>query len=156
MPEASKSLRDTFEESVRLGFTKWDTAAVYGMGSCEKLLGKFLKGHDDIFLSTKYFPNKKFRTGDLEKSFEESMTRLGLNFADLYWIHKPINLKENLKDAIPLLKDGHIKSIGISNVSMQDIKMALKKVLNSERFKIISACLGMTSSRSSITAIVKG
>ena len=130
-----KSLKDTFEESVRLGFTKWDTAAVYGMGSCEKLLGKFIKGHDDIFLSTKYFPNKKFRTGDLEKSFEESMTRLGLNFADLYWIHKPINLKENLKDAIPLLKDGRIKSIGISNVSMQDIKMA-EDVLSKEGFKL--------------------
>ena len=46
-----KSLKDTFEESVRLGFTKWDTAAVYGMGSCEKLLGKFLKGHDDIYIN---------------------------------------------------------------------------------------------------------
>ena len=130
-----KSLKDTFEESVRLGFTKWDTAAVYGMGSCEKLLGKLLKGHDDIFLSTKYFPNRKFRTGDLEKSFEESMTRLGLNFANLYWIHKPINLKENLKDAIPLLEDGRIKSIGISNVSMQNI-MTAEDVLSKEGFKL--------------------
>jgi aryl-alcohol dehydrogenase-like predicted oxidoreductase len=118
-----KSLKDTFEEAVRLGFTKWDTAAVYGMGSCEKLLGKFIAGHDDIFLSTKYFPNKRFRKGDLEKSFEESMTRLGLDSADLFWIHKPVNLTENLQDAIPLLRDGRIKSIGISNVSMQDLKM---------------------------------
>ncbi|MBQ8951084.1 MAG: hypothetical protein IJ065_08050 [Eubacterium sp.] len=36
-----------------------------------------------------------------------------------------------LKDAIPLLKDGRIKSIGISNVSMQDIKMA-EDVLSKE------------------------
>ena len=129
------SLRETFDEAVRLGLIKWDTAAVYGMGSCEKLLGKFINGREDIFLSTKYFPNKKFRTGDLEKSFEESMTRLGLNSADLFWIHKPINLKENLKDAIPLLKDGRIKSIGISNVSMQDIKMA-EDVLSKEGFKL--------------------
>ena len=64
------SLKETFEEAVRNGLTKWDTAAVYGMGSCEKLLGKFIAGHDDIFLSTKYFPNKRFRKGDLEKSFE--------------------------------------------------------------------------------------
>ena len=35
------SLKETFEEAVRMGLTKWDTAAVYGMGSCEKLLGKF-------------------------------------------------------------------------------------------------------------------
>ena len=83
------SLRETFDEAVRLGLIKWDTAAVYGMGSCEKLLGKFINGREDIFLSTKYFPNKKFKTGDLEKSFEESMTRLGLSSADLFWIHKP-------------------------------------------------------------------
>lgn len=36
-----------------------------------------------------------------------------------------------MKDAIPLLKDGRIKSIGISNVSMQDIKMA-EDVLSKE------------------------
>ena len=129
------SLKDTFEEAVRLGFTKWDTAAVYGMGSCEKLLGRFMNGRDDIFLSTKYFPNKKFKVGDLEKSFEESMERLGIKSADLFLIHKPINLKENLKDAIPLLNDGRIKSIGISNVSMQDIKMA-EELLSKEGFKL--------------------
>ena len=81
------SLRENFDEAVRLGLIKWDTAAVYGMGSCEKLLGKFINGREDIFLSTKYFPNKKFRTGDLEKSFEESMTRLGLSSADSEGCH---------------------------------------------------------------------
>ena len=119
-----QTLKSTFEKAVELGFTKWDTAAVYGMGSCEKLLGGFINGRDDIFLSTKYFPNKKFKSGDLGKSFNESMTRLGLKSADLFWIHKPNNLKENLQEAIPLMKDGRIRSIGISNVSMNDIKTA--------------------------------
>ena len=119
-----QTLKCTFDKAVELGFTKWDTAAVYGMGSCEKLLGGFINGRDDIFLSTKYFPNKKFKSGDLGKSFNESMTRLGLKSADLFWIHKPNNLKENLQEAIPLMKDGRIRSIGISNVSMNDIKTA--------------------------------
>lgn len=118
------TLRITFEKAVELGFTKWDTAAVYGMGSCEKLLGSFIKERNDIYLSTKFFPNKKYNNGDLERSFNESMTRLGLKFADLFWIHKPNNLKENLNEAIPLMKDGRIRSIGISNVSMNDIKTA--------------------------------
>ena len=117
-------LKSTFERAVELGFTKWDTAAVYGMGSCEKLLGSFIRESDGIFLSTKYFPNKKFKSGDLEKSFNESMTRLGLEAADLFWIHKPNNLSDNLKEAVPLMKDGRIRSIGISNVSIKDIKEA--------------------------------
>lgn len=117
-------LKDAFEKAVSLGFTKWDTAAVYGMGSCERLLGNFIKGANDIFISTKYFPNKKFKSEDLENSFNESMERLGLKSADLFWIHKPNNLLLNLNEAVPLMKDSRIRSIGISNVSMKDIKDA--------------------------------
>ena len=117
-------LKHTFERAVELEFLKWDTAAVYGMGSCERLLGSFLNGRRDIFLSTKYLPNKRFKSGELEKSFNESMKRLKLKSADLFWIHKPNNLLDNLKEAVPLLKDGRIKNIGISNVSMTDIKNA--------------------------------
>ena len=119
-----EALKSTFEMAVELGFLKWDTAAVYGMGSCERLLGKLIRGRDDIFISTKYFPNKKFKSGALEKSFAESMERLGVKYADLFWIHKPNNLLENLNEAIPLMKDGRIRSIGISNVSLNDIKTA--------------------------------
>ena len=117
-------LRETFERAVDLGLTRWDTAAVYGMGSCEKLLGKFINGRDGIFISTKFFPDKKFRKGALEKSFHESMTRLNLKSADLFWIHKPNNLTKNLQEAVPLLQDGRIRSIGISNVSLKDIRTA--------------------------------
>ncbi len=119
-----EALKSTFEMAVELGFLKWDTAAVYGMGSCERLLGKLIKGRNDIFISTKYFPNKKFKSGALEKPFAESMERLGVKYADLFWIHKPNNLLENLNEAIPLMKDGRIRYIGISNVSMNDIKTA--------------------------------
>lgn len=119
-----ESLRETFERAVNLGLTRWDTAAVYGMGSCEKLLGKFIDGRDGIFISTKFFPDKKFREGALEKSFHESMTRLNLKSADLFWIHKPNNLTKNLQEAVPLLQDGRIRSIGISNVSLKDIRTA--------------------------------
>ena len=117
-------LKETFERAVNLGLTRWDTAAVYGMGSCEKLLGKFINGRDGIFISTKFFPDKKFREGALEKSFHESMTRLNLKSADLFWIHKPNNLTKNLQEAVPLLQDGRIRSIGISNVSLKDIRTA--------------------------------
>ena len=119
-----ETLKKTFERAVELGFKKWDTAAVYGMGSCEKLLGRFISGKNDIFISTKYFPNKRYKRGELERSFTESTGRLGVKSVDLFWIHKPNNLIENLNEAVPLIKDGRIRSIGISNVSMGDIKDA--------------------------------
>ena len=70
-------LRQSFEEAVKNGFLEWDTAAVYGMGSCEALLGDLIKDKDEIFISTKFFPGKKYKSGALKKSFEESMERLG-------------------------------------------------------------------------------
>ena len=72
-------LMEAFNTSVKLDFLNWDTAAVYGMGSCEKLLGRLISGKDDIFISTKYFPHRKFKSGALESSFNESMKRLRRN-----------------------------------------------------------------------------
>ena len=128
-------LRDTFNLAVEKGFLCWDTAAVYGMGSCERLLGKLMKGKDDIYISTKYFPPKNYKAGALEKSFKDSMDRLDRKSADLFWIHVPNNLEENLKEAVPLLKDGRIRSIGISNVSLEHIRLA-EKVLAGEGIKL--------------------
>ena len=127
-------LKQSFEEAVKLGFTNWDTAAVYGMGSCEKLLGTLIKGRD-IFISTKFFPPKKYKQGELTKSFNESMERLGRDNADLFWIHVPNNLEANIMEAVPLIKAGKIKSLGTSNVSLDHIKKA-QEVLAKEGLKL--------------------
>jgi aryl-alcohol dehydrogenase-like predicted oxidoreductase len=78
------ALTDTFATAVSYGFMKWDTAAVYGMGSCETFLGKLIENQKDIFLSTKYAPGKRFKFGELTKSFEESCIRLWNNQIDYY------------------------------------------------------------------------
>ena len=121
-------LKQSFEKAVKLGFIKWDTAAVYGMGTCETFLGALIKGHDEIFISTKFMPEKKYKSGSLTKSFEDSMTRLGRKSCDLFWIHVPNNLTQNLDEAIALAKEKKIKSIGISNVSLAHIKLAEEKL----------------------------
>ena len=113
-----EALIAAFRKATELGFLNWDTAAVYGMGTCESLLGRLIHDRDDIFISTKYFPSSRFQSGALEKSFSESMERLQRTSADLFWIHKPNNLLDNLKEAVPLIKEGRIRSIGTSNVSL--------------------------------------
>ncbi|MCR5060213.1 MAG: aldo/keto reductase [Saccharofermentans sp.] len=128
-------LGQAFNKAVELGFLNWDTAAVYGMGTCETLLGTLIKGHDDIFISTKFMPGKKYKSGALVKSFEESMTRLGRDCADLFWIHVPHNLEANLAEAVPLMKEGRIRSLGVSNVSIDHIKTA-EALLMAEGLKL--------------------
>lgn len=58
-----QTLKCTFDKAVELGFTKWDTAAVYGMGSCEKLLGGFINGRTDIFLPPSSSQTRNTTTG---------------------------------------------------------------------------------------------
>ena len=123
-----ETLKQSFDEAVKLGFLNWDTAAVYGMGTCETFLGSLIKGHDEIFISTKFMPSKKYKSGALTQSFKDSMDRLGRNSADIFWIHVPNDLRKNLEEAIPLIMDKSIKSIGISNVSLEHIRMAEKQL----------------------------
>ena len=129
------TLRQSFEEAVKLGFLNWDTAAVYGMGTCETFLGSLIKDHDDIFISTKFMPEKKYKSGSLTRSFNDSMSRLGRQNADLFWIHVPNNLAQNLNEALPLINDKRIKSIGISNVSLEHIHEA-EELLAKEGLKL--------------------
>ena len=128
-------LKQSFAKAVESGFLRWDTAAVYGMGTCETLLGELIQNHDNIFISTKFMPDKKYKSGALVQSFEDSMKRLQRNNADLFWIHVPHHLAENLQDAIPLMKSGKIRSLGISNVSLAHIQEA-EKMLAKEELKL--------------------
>ena len=130
-----QALTESFNEAIKLGFLNWDTAAVYGMGSCEKFLGGLIAGRPEVFISTKFMPSKKYKAGALKKSFEESMQRLGRAYADLFWIHVPNALEQNINEAIPLMKDGRIKSLGVSNVSLAHIKLA-QELLAKEGMKL--------------------
>lgn len=51
-------LKPVFEAAMRHGLYLWDTAAVYGEGSSERILGDFIKDvpRDEIFISTKFTP----------------------------------------------------------------------------------------------------
>ena len=124
----SEVLKKTFNEAVRLGFLNWDTAAVYGMGSCEKILGSLIRERDDIFISTKFFPSKKYKNGAITRSFNESMERLKRETCDLFWIHVPNNLEQNISEAVALIRAGKIRSLGVSNVSLEHIHIAEKEL----------------------------
>ena len=51
-------LRPVFDRAMELGLTLWDTAAVYGEGTSERILGNFVKDvpRDKVVLSTKFTP----------------------------------------------------------------------------------------------------
>ena len=54
---------------------------------------------------------------------------------DIYWIHNPMDVERWTPDLIPLAKSGQIKTIGVSNHNLAEIKRA-GEILAAEGLKI--------------------
>lgn len=120
-----EELRPVVKRAIEKGFTLWDTAGVYGMGSSETILGALIEEEKDIIISTKFTPSAEQDKSAMKKSLDGSMERLGINSIDIYWIHNPKNVELWTNEIIPLVKCGKIKHIGVSNHTLEDIKLAV-------------------------------
>ena len=51
-------LKPVYDKAMQLGLNLWDTAAVYGEGTSERILGNFIKDsvRDNVIISTKFTP----------------------------------------------------------------------------------------------------
>ncbi|WP_077320230.1 aldo/keto reductase [Virgibacillus proomii] len=120
------------------GINMLDTAFIYGPKRSEELIGEVIKEYkrEDIVLATK--GAHKF-VGDevvidnspafLKQSVEESLRRLQTDYIDLYYIHFPDEdtPKDEAVGALKELKDeGKIRSIGVSNFTLEQLKEANK------------------------------
>lgn len=133
------SLNPVFDAALQAGLNVWDTAAVYGMGSSESLLGEFVRQYPrkDLVLSTKFTPQiaNTASVNPVEDMFRQSCDRLGTDYIDIYWIHNPSNVNAWTHYFLPLLKAGRVKKIGVSNHNLQEIKM-VNATLAQEGFAI--------------------
>lgn len=118
-------LKETFRTACELGLTLFDTAEVYGMGNAERLLGEFMKSSNiPVQISTKYMPSKHHKAGAMEIALNASCERLKITAPDIYWIHVPNNVEQNIKEGIKLLEEGKIKRLGVSNFHLHELQKA--------------------------------
>ena len=120
------------------GLNLWDTAAVYGEGTSERILGSFVKDvrRDSIILSTKFTPQIAGSSPDaMQEMIDGSKERLHTDVIDVYWIHNPMDAPKWTPDLIPLAKSGQIKTIGVSNHNLAEIKRA-NEILAAEGLKV--------------------
>ncbi|MET8828982.1 aldo/keto reductase [Streptomyces sp. NPDC004610] len=104
-----------------------DTADMYSAGESETIVGKALRGarRDDVVLATKvHFPmgEGRNRGGNsrrwITKAVEESLTRLGTDWIDLYQVHRPdesTDIEETLGVLGDLQRAGKIRAFGCSS-----------------------------------------
>lgn len=133
-----KDLKPVFDKAMECGLNLWDTAAVYGEGSSERILGNFIKDvcREDIIISTKFTPQiASDSLDDMQEMLDGSKVRLNADVIDIYWIHNPMDVERWTPKLIPLAKSGQIKAIGVSNHNLTEIKQA-NEILAAEGLKI--------------------
>lgn len=123
---SEEHLREVFDRCWELGFHFWDTAEVYGMGTAETLLGKFLAGREGAILSTKHMPKRFFHPGEDRAALEGSLRRLNVPAIDLYWLHRPDHLERNMEELGQCLREGLIRAVGLSNCGVSQLRRADK------------------------------
>ena len=133
-----EELKEVFDEGVKNGLNLWDTAFVYGMGQSEKVLGEFIKNYDrkDLIISDKFTPQCDDGTLETMKNMlDNSMRILGTDYIDIYWIHNPMDVEKYTPMIAPLYKSGLIKSVGVSNHNLAELKRA-QEILDKDGIKI--------------------
>jgi len=131
-PEAAKAL---LRAAVEAGVTHFDTAALYGFGRNEALVGEALAPfRQSIFLASKCgmtgVDGKRVIDGrpeTLKRTCEESLGRLRTEVIDLYYLHrvdKAVPVEESVGALADLVREGKIRSIGLSEVSAGTLRRA--------------------------------
>lgn len=121
------------------GVNFFDTAAIYGRGHSEEVIGKGLKGHRSrVVLATKCGlvwdeTGKVSRNGTYEsivREAEASLRRLGTDYIDLYQMHWPDTdakapAEETMRAMDRLVRDGKVRFVGVSNYDVPLLKASL-------------------------------
>jgi aryl-alcohol dehydrogenase-like predicted oxidoreductase len=125
------------QESIRaiqtaldLGINFFDTAANYGAGHSEKILGRALDGkRDQVIIATKFghiveetqkvvYQDDQKILANLRQDCERSLSRLGMDYIDIYQFHEasydPEQAPEVLKALEQLVDEGKIRYYGWS------------------------------------------
>ena len=126
-------------EALDLGVTLFDTAALYGFGANETLVGRVLKAHRRrIVLCSKggmagvMFDDGMKRVIDgrpeaIRRDCEDSLRRLQTEAIDLYYLHrwdKRVPIEDSVGAMADLVQDGKVRAIGLSEVSAATLRKA--------------------------------
>ena len=127
------------QRALELGVNWIDTAAVYGLGHSEELVGRALKdwrgSRPYVFTKCGLRENAKgeaqkvLSADSIRGEVEDSLRRLSVDVIDLYQIHWPPDpdsaaLEEGWSTLADLKREGKVRWVGVSNFNVQQLQRA--------------------------------
>ena len=134
-PPPVEAGEDLLLKALDLGYSFFDTAALYGGGANETLVGKALaRRRGEFVLASKcgltIEDGARVMSNDpkkLRQTCEQSLKRLNTEVIDLYYLHrwdKVTPIEEAVGGLAELVKAGMVRSIGLSEVSAETLRRA--------------------------------
>jgi aryl-alcohol dehydrogenase-like predicted oxidoreductase len=121
------------QAAVDAGVNTIDTAAVYGKGHSERVVGKAVgERRSQVVIATKVFANE-LQYEQVLAACERSLANLQTDYIDLYQIHWPsgsfgspvVPIEETMRALTALKDQGKIRAIGVSNFSRIQLEEAM-------------------------------
>ena len=134
-PPPDEAAGAVLREALDLGVDFFDTAALYGFGANEELVGRTLAPHRAKFvLASKCglhgVDGKRVVDGrpeTIRSSCEQSLRRLRTDVIDLFYLHrwdKRVPIEDSVGAMAGLVREGKVRAIGLSEVSAATLKRA--------------------------------
>ena len=134
-PQPRDVAEQVLHRALDIGVTHFDTAALYGFGANEKLVGEVLaRRPDNVIIASKcgLFGRDGKRVIDgrpesIREICEESLRNLKTDRIDLYYLHrwdKRIPIEDSVGAMADLLRAGKIRAIGLSEVGAATLRRA--------------------------------
>ncbi len=130
--------RPFVQRALEAGITFFDTADVYSLGASEEVLGRAIRDfaqRDEVVIATKVYnpmgpgPNNRgLSRKHIMESIDRSLRRLGMDYVDLYQIHRwdrETPIEETLEALHDVVKAGKARYIGASSMSAWQFTKAL-------------------------------
>jgi aryl-alcohol dehydrogenase-like predicted oxidoreductase len=133
-PQVDDASVETIHRALELGVNWIDTAAAYGFGRSEEVVGRALKGLAErpyVFTKASLVPGPggrvlhSLKRDSILREAEASLQRLGVDAIDLYQIHWPIpeeDIEEGWSAFVELKEQGLVRHIGVSNFDVAQLR----------------------------------
>lgn len=130
--EEGQELVDAVKTAIKHGYRSIDTAAIYGN---EVGVGQGIReameeagiAREKLFITSKVW-NSELGYEKTIAAYEESLSKLGLEYLDLFLIHWPVEGKysDAWRALETLYKEGRVKAIGVSNFQIHHLENLMK------------------------------
>lgn len=126
-----KDTQAVVEQALAVGYRHIDTAAAYrnekGVGAAIAASGI---AREEVFVTTKLWNSQQGYDSTLA-AFGESLSRLGVDFVDLYLIHWPVPSEDRYVETWRaferIREEGRARAIGVSNFRIEDLRRLLEE-----------------------------